>query len=122
GILNRKKVPKITDTVNLHLELKPYEKFILNNGVEVYSINAGAEDVMSIEWVFNAGNWFEEKNLQAATANFLLKNGTSTKTAFQVNEHFEYYGSYLNRNCYAETANLTLHCLNRHLQELLPVV
>lgn len=122
GLLNRKQVPKITDAVNLHLELKPYEKFVLKNGVEVYSINAGAEDVMMIEWVFNAGNWFEDANLQAATTNFLLKNGTSTKTAFQVNEHFEYYGAYLNRNCYAETANLSLHCLNRHLSELLPVV
>ena len=122
GLLNRKQVPKITDAVNLHLELKPYEKFVLKNGVEVYSINAGAEDVMMIEWVFNAGNWFEDENLQAATTNFLLKNGTSTKTAFQVNEHFEYYGAYLNRNCYAETANLSLHCLNRHLSELLPVV
>ena len=122
GILNRKQVPKITDAVNLHLELKPYEKFVLKNGVEVYSINAGAEDVMMIEWVFNAGNWFEDANLQAATTNFLLKNGTSTKTAFQLNEHFEYYGAYLNRNCYAETANLSLHCLNRHLSELLPVV
>ena len=77
---------------------------------------------MMIEWVFNAGNWFEDANLQAATTNFLLKNGTSTKTAFQLNEHFEYYGAYLNRNCYAETANLSLHCLNRHLSELLPVV
>ena len=122
GILNRKQVPNITDAVNLHLELKPYEKFVLKNGVEVYSINAGAEDVMMIEWVFNAGNWFEDANLQAATTNFLLKNGTSTKTAFQLNEHFEYYGAYLNRNCYAETANLSLHCLNRHLSELLPVV
>ena len=122
GLLNRKQVPKITDAINLHLELKPYEKFVLKNGVEVYSINAGAEDVMMIEWVFNAGNWFEDANLQAATTNFLLKNGTSTKTAFQVNEHFEYYGAYLNRNCYAETANLSLHCLNRHLSELLPVV
>ncbi len=121
-LLNRKQIPKITDAVNLHLELKPYEKFVLKNGVEVYSINAGSEDVMMIEWVFNAGNWFEETNLQAATTNFLLKNGTSTKTAFQVNEHFEYYGAYLNRNCYAETANLSLHCLNRHLSELLPVV
>ena len=115
-------MPNITDAVNLHLELKPYEKFVLKNGVEVYSINAGAEDVMMIEWVFNAGNWFEDANLQAATTNFLLKNGTSTKTAFQLNEHFEYYGAYLNRNCYAETANLSLHCLNRHLSELLPVV
>ena len=86
-------MPKITDAVNLHLELKPYEKFVLKNGVEVYSINAGAEDVMMIEGVFNAGNWFEDANQQAATTNFLLKNGTSTKTAFQINEHFEYYGS-----------------------------
>ena len=122
GLLNRKQVPKITDAVNLHLELKPYEKFVLKNGVEVYAVNAGAEDVMMIEWVFNAGNWFEDVNMQAATTNFLLKNGTSTKSAFQVNEHFEYYGAYLNRNCFAETANISLHCLNRHLPELLPVV
>jgi hypothetical protein len=44
------------------------------------------------------GNWFENKNLVAASTNFLLKNGTSKKNAFQLNEHFEYYGSYLNRS------------------------
>jgi predicted Zn-dependent peptidase len=52
----------------------------------------------------------------------MLKNGTSTKNAFQINEHFEYYGSYLNRSCYNETATLTLHSLSRHLPELLPVL
>ena len=54
----------------LILHLKPYEKYILNNGVEVYAIDAGAEEVMQIEWVFYAGNWFEEKNLVAATPIF----------------------------------------------------
>src|SRR5919205_1091875 len=44
------------------------------------------------------------------------------KNAFQLNEHFEYYGSYLNRNCYNETATITLHCLSKHLEALLPVV
>ena len=44
------------------------------------------------------------------------------RTAFQINEHFEYYGSYLNRACYNETATITLHCLNKHIGELLPVV
>jgi predicted Zn-dependent peptidase len=58
----------------------------------------------------------------AASANFLLKNGTNSRSAFQVNEHFEYYGSYLNRACYNETATITLHCLNKHIGELLPVV
>jgi len=120
--VNRKIAPPITDAVNFHLELKPYEKFTLDNGVPVYAVNAGAEEVMMVEIVFFSGNSFEEKNLIAAASNFLLKNGTSKKKAFQINEHFEYYGSFLNRACYNETATLTLHCLNKHIAELLPVV
>lgn len=121
-MINRKQPPPIKDAVDFNLQLKPYEKYVLDNGVEVCAVNAGAEDVLQVEWVFYAGNWYEEKNLVAASANFLLKNGTSQKTAFQVNEHFEYYGSYLNRHCYNETASLSLHSLSKHLEVLLPVV
>lgn len=120
--IDRKIAPPIVDAVNLNLQLKAYRKFTLKNGVDVYTIDAGAEEVMSIEWVFYAGNWYEEQNLVAATANFLLKNGTSTKSAFQINEHFDYYGAYLNRACYNETATVSLHCLSKHLDQLLPVV
>ncbi|MGQ0738732.1 MAG: M16 family metallopeptidase [Bacteroidota bacterium] len=119
---DRKQPPGIVDAVNFDLQLKKAEQFTLRNGVPVYAVNAGAEEVLSFEWVFYAGNWFEEKNLVAPTTNFLLRNGTSSKTAFQINEHFEYYGSYLNRACYNETATITLHCLNKHVNELLPVV
>jgi zinc protease len=119
---DRKKAPGIVDAVNLNLQLKPTVTYILKNGVEVYTVDAGAEEVMSLEWVFFAGNCFEEQNLIAATTNFLLRNGTSAKTAFRINEHFEYFGSYLNRACYNETATITLHCLTRHVGELLPVV
>jgi predicted Zn-dependent peptidase len=83
---------------------------------------AGAEEVMSVEWVFFAGNCYEEQNLVAATTNFLLRNGTTKKSAFEINEHFEYYGSYLNRSCFNETASITLHSLSKHIGELLPVV
>jgi predicted Zn-dependent peptidase len=121
-MINRTDAPPIKDAVEFELKLKPYEKYILNNGAEVYAINAGAEDVLQLEWVFYAGNCFESKNLVAASANYLLKNGTTTRNAFQLNEHFEYYGSYLNRNCFNENAVLTLHCLTKHLEALLPVV
>jgi zinc protease len=121
-MLNRKSAPPIVDAVNFSLQLKPYNKFTLSNGVEVYTINAGAEDVIAIEWVYFAGNSYEQQNLVAASANFLLKNGTSAKNAFQVNEYFDYYGSYLNRSCYNETAVLSLHCLTKHIGELLPAV
>lgn len=119
---DRKKAPAIVDAVDFHLQLKQADRYTLDNGVEVVSVNAGAEEVLSLEWVFYAGNWFENQNLVAATTNFLLRNGTSARTAFQINEHFEYFGSYLNRACYNETATITLHCLNKHVGELLPVV
>lgn len=121
-MVNRTVAPPIVDAVDFKLSLKPYGKIVLKNGVEVYTINAGAEEVMMLEWVYYAGNCYEEKNLVAASANFLLRNGTSKKTAFRINEHFEYYGSYVNRACYNETASITLHTLTKHVHELLPVV
>lgn len=121
-MINRKQAPPIVQAVNFNLLLKPYKKFTLKNGVDVYCVEAGAEEVMCVEWVYYAGNWYEDKNLVAAITNLMLKNGTSKKNAFQINEHFEYYGSYLNRSCNSETATLTLHCLTKHIKELLPVV
>ncbi len=121
-MLNRKIAPEIKDAVEFNLQLKQGEAFTLDNGIPVYSINAGAQEVTMIELVFYAGNWYEDQNIVAGTTNFLLKNGTQKRTAFEINEHFEYYGAYLNRNCYNETANITLHCLNKHLNKVLPVV
>lgn len=121
-MLDRTVAPPIVDAVNFQLQLQPYQYYKLKNGAEVYAVDAGTEEVLQIEWVFDAGNWQEQKNLQAAVTNNLLKNGTATKTAFEINEYFDYYGAYLNRHCYAETALLSLHCLTKHVQELLPAV
>lgn len=121
-MINRKQAPHIYDPVEFHLNLPPYQKFTLDNGVEVYAVNAGEEEVIAVEWVFFAGNWFEEQNITAATTNFLLKNGTNKKKAFDISEHFEFYGAYLNRHCYNETATVSLHSLTKHLSQLLPVV
>ena len=114
--------PFIKDAVDFTVTLPPCEKHVLSNGVEVYALNMGTEEMIMLNWVFFAGNWFEDKKTVAAACNFLLKNGTASKSAFEINEHFEFYGSYLNRSCYNETSEVVLHCLNKHVGELLPVV
>ena len=121
-MLNRTVSPPIKDAIEFDLHLKPCEKFVLDNGVEVFAIDAGAQDVLQLELVFFAGNSLENAGAVAAATNHLLKNGTTNKTAFQINEHFEYYGAYCNRACYHETATLSLHTLSKYLPELLPVV
>ena len=120
--MNRKIAPPIVDAVNFKLNLKPYDLFTLDNGVPVYTVHAGAQEVIQIEMVFYAGNSFETGSGIAAATNFMLKNGTSKKTAFELNEAFEYYGAYCNRSCYNETAILSLHSLTKYLDVLLPVM
>ncbi len=120
--MNRKIAPPIKDAIDYQLLLKPYEKYELDNGIPVYTIHAGAEDVLQLEFVFFSGNFFEQHKGIAAATNSLLKNGTKTRSALQINEDFEYYGAYCNRGCYNETAVITLHTLNRHLHKLLPVI
>ena len=120
--MNRKTAPPIKDAIEYQLSLKPYDRFDLNNGVPVYTIHAGSQEVVQVEWVFYAGNSYEQQKGVAAATNFMLKNGTSRKSAFTINETFDYYGASCSRSCYNETAVVTLHCLSKHLFILLPLV
>ncbi|CAN5291951.1 pitrilysin family protein [soil metagenome] len=121
-MLDRKTPPHIKDAIQFKVDLAPCEKATLDNGIPLYFVNGGTEEVLMLDIVFFAGNDFEQQNLVANGTNNLIKNGTSLKNAFQINEHFEYYGAYLNRACHNETANITLHCLSKYLSHLLPVV
>jgi len=121
-MLKRTVAPPIKDAIEFNLQLKPCEHFTLDNGVPVYTVDAGTQEVFQMELVFFAGNCFEKQKAVAAAANFLLKNGTGTKTAFEINEAFEYYGAHCSRSCYNETAVISLSSLNKHLDKLLPVI
>jgi zinc protease len=121
-MLNRKTAPEITDAVKFQLSLPPHQKISLRNGVDVYLVDMGTVDTLMMNVVFYAGNCYEPSNLVAAATNFMLKSGTRSKTAYEINDYFEYYGSYLNRQSGHETAELTLHCMKKHFAELLPVV
>ncbi|MGX5818122.1 M16 family metallopeptidase [Chitinophaga lutea] len=121
-MINRKQPPAIKDAVEFDVQLKPYEKYTLDNGIPVYALRSDEQDTLQLELVFPAGTWYESENLVAPATNFLMKNGTSKHSALEINEMAEYYGAYLNRNCYHENATYTLHCLTKHAANLLPIL
>lgn len=121
-MLNRKSAPEITDAVKFQLTLPPHQKISLRNGVDVFLVDMGTVDTLMMSMIFYAGNCYEPENGVAAATNFMLKSGTRSKTAYQINDFFEYYGAYLNRQAGHETAELTLHCMKKHFAELLPVI
>ncbi len=76
-MLNRTIAPHIKDASEFHPQLPPYSKQLLRNGVEVYAIDLGTLDTLMVNWVFDGGNSYEEKNGVASAVSALLKNGTN---------------------------------------------
>ncbi len=114
--------PAIHDAIDFEYNLPPITQQQLQNGLPIYWLNAGVQDVVEINWVFPAGLWYEPKGAVANATAGMLKNGTSTRNAAQINEALEFYGASLGVNTGNDYATVTLHALTKHLDALLPVV
>ncbi len=120
--LNRKIAPPIHDAVEFDYVLPPINLEHLDNGLPLYWLNAGVQDVVAIDWIFPAGIWFEKKPSVANAVAGLLKNGTSKRTAHEIHEALEFYGANLKTGASNDFASVTLYCLTKHLSKLLPIV
>lgn len=121
-MIDRQIAPAIHDAIEFDYALPPIYTETLRNGVPVYWLHAGVQDVVEINWVFPAGLWYEEKAAVAHAVSGLLKSGTATKTANQINEALEFYGASLKVHAGNDYITVTLDSLTKHLPLLLPVV
>ncbi len=120
--VNRTVAPPIHDAVDFEYVLPALNTTKLDNGLPLYWLNAGVQDVVQIEWVFPAGLWYEHKASVAQATAGLFKSGTSTQSAHEINEALEYYGAHLKVAASNDYATVSLHTMVRHLPRLLPVV
>lgn len=118
--LDRSQAPPLQQVDNLQL----IEPLIhqLDNGIPVYEINLGTQDVLKLEIIFVAGRWKELSPLAARATGSLLKEGTPHKTSAQIAEEIDFYGASISTASGLDTAGLTLYCMTRHLEKLLPIV
>lgn len=121
-VLDRKVSPAIHDAVDFEYKLPPINQQSLDNGLPVYWLDAGVQDVVQIDWIFPAGLWYEQKASVAQATAALLRNGTSKYTSEQIHESLEFYGAQLKATAGNDYATVTLYSLTRHLPALLPMV
>ncbi|WP_276132896.1 M16 family metallopeptidase [Polluticoccus soli] len=119
---DRSKAPAIHDAVEFEYKLPPINQEQLSNGLVLYWLNAGVQDVVEIDWVFPGGLWWEKKPAVSHAVAGLLKTGTSKRTAHQINEALEFYGASLKANAHNDYSMITLYTLTKHLPALLPIV
>jgi zinc protease len=94
----------------------------LPNGIKIYSISGGQQDVIKIELIFKAGRWFEKKTGAAHFASTLLSKGTDTKSSFDIASIFDLYGAHLEINPGLDVVSLSLYSLTKNLAPVLDLL
>jgi predicted Zn-dependent peptidase len=123
-MMNRKKQPKIFDIAPDKgvVELIMPKTYLLDNGIKVFAINAGTQDLCRLEFIFDAGSWYQDGAFVAMSANDLMKEGSANMTARQIADELDYYGAYHESSTEKDSAYQALYSLNKHLPVTLKVM
>lgn len=88
-----------------------------SNGVPVYLFPSDKTEIIRLELGYRAGTVYESKPLQAQFTSLLLTSGTSSHTARQIDEAFDFFGSFPNFTADRDKASAHLYMLPKHFRE-----
>lgn len=115
-----KNIPDIKEISVLELPETISEN--LSNNIPLHQINMGTQEVLKLEFAFNAGRPYEKQPLGARTTLRLLKEGTKNYNSGEIAETLDFYGGNLVTPFNLDVANITLYCLVRQFDKLLPIL
>lgn len=118
--LNRTDAPEIK--IVKEITLPTIDKSNLSNGIPVFSINVGTQEVVKIQLVFKAGIWFQDQPLEAFFTGQMLDEGSQDYTAAEIAEKLDDYGAFVNKKINRDNACIDIFTLNKHLESVLTVV
>ncbi len=116
---DRKKQPAIK-TIN-NFKVKKAEKQIIS-GSPVYILNAGDQDIIKTDFIFEAGKIYDKNPLIALSVNSLIDKGTNNLTSEQIAEKLDFYGAYYETEITKYHSIITLYTLNKYFEETFNIV
>jgi len=119
-MLNRSIQPAVNPIE--HIDIVKAEKRTLSNGIPVHFVNAGTQDVVKIDFIFEAGSWFQKANLVASMCNSMLEEGSTNYSAAEIAEKFDFYGAHLQLTVDQNQGFVNLISLGKHLPAMLEVM
>ncbi len=119
-ILDRKTAPKFKEVEHVNLISPQLVK--LPNGIPLYSINAGNEELIRIEFIFSHLQADNFKPLHAFATLNMLNEGTSKYTSAQIAEKVDFYGAFLQTDANPDQTLITVFTLNKYVDVVLPIV
>lgn len=119
-VLDRVKAPEFKTIHHIDVQQAKLQK--LDNGIELYCIDAGSQELTKIEFLFKAGMYYQNQPLLASATNNLLETGTTNYTANQLSDNIDFLGSFFECAVEQDFSILALFSLNKYLDKSLSYV
>ncbi len=117
---DRTKPPIIQDIQSVRLP--EVEVRALDNGIPLYIVNLGTQEVLKLEVAFRAGRPYERTLLAARATASQIREGSAAYSSAQVAESMDFYGATLSIPFQLDTSNFILYSLNKHFPKVLGIL
>lgn len=98
------------------------KKHTLANHIPVFEINAGEQNLVRIEFIFQNRGWDVQKPLLPGVTNAMLTEGTHSLSSAQIAAKIDYFGAFFQTEHNHDQSSLTLYTLNKYLGKTLPII
>lgn len=96
------------------LYIPPIEIYFLTNGIKVYEINLGSQDIIKMEIIHEAGRSTEHQKLISKATASLMREGTDFKSSSEIADEIDYYGSSIKTASNMDFSYSTLYSLSKY--------
>ena len=103
------------------IDVQQAEKSVLANGVALYTLPSADFEVLRISFVFRAGSAVQTVPFSASAAANLLAEGSDRRSAQQIAEQLDYYGSWYDVNIDRDYAYINFATLSKFFDRTLEV-
>ncbi len=123
--LNRSICPNQLELYTNDIDLKklqPYSEFALDNGLKTTVFFSESTELIKLDFIFEAGSYWQTKVFEASFTNYLLTEGSSKRSAKEIAEFLDLRGAYLEKNVEKEIAVLTAYFLKKYSEDILSLL
>ena len=105
-----------------HIDLQQAKKYTLDNGIPVYVISSGFQELVKIEMLYFNLQFDSKQPLVDSATNRMLQEGTKKYSAQQLADMVDYYGAFFETDENFDFCSIDLFTLNKYLEQTLPMV
>lgn len=117
-MIDRIKGPQVKEiTISTFPE---FEQIRLSNGMELYILNAGTQNIFKLDLVFHGGRRYESKSGVARMCASIIREGIKGMNSEELSEYWDFYGAIIGSYSDLDSSGVSLTSLNKHSTELLP--